>query len=167
MDKTLQTTAAGPREAAAPNRGSERLDLRDTLLGAIGAGLVIFAVVLLFLGGERDTGAGAVNAPVLNMVQPAAGAVIQGPLHVVFRLNRELERLPTGWGVGDLHLHLGINGREYMPGARDIEPLQDGLYRWTLSGLPAGEHELRLFWAGADHRAMASGASIPVRVRAH
>jgi hypothetical protein len=143
------------------------LDVRDLVLGVIGAGMVVFAVFLLFAGGERDTGGGRVGAPVITLVQPTAGTAIRGPLHVVFDVRGSLERLPTGWGSGDLHIHLALDGREFMPGPRDIEALPNGMYRWTLPGLPAGEHEIRLFWAGRDHRPMLEGASMPVRVQAH
>ncbi len=166
MAETLERDVTANDAPGAPAH-PRVLEIRDLVLGVIGAGMVLFAVVLLFMGGERDTGGGRVDAPVITLVQPATGSSIDGPLHVVFGVRGSLERMPSGWGAGELHLHLELNGREFMPGPLDIEPLPNGMYRWTLSALPAGEHEIRLHWAGRDHRAIPEGASMPVRVRAH
>jgi hypothetical protein len=166
MADTLQrgTSTGSPAPARPANAGG--LQVRDIVLGTIGAGMVVFAIVLLLAGGERDAGVPSANVPSVTMVQPQAGAELSGPVHIVFDLPGEMERMPSGWGVGDLHIHLDVNGREFMPSARDIERLPNGMYRWTLAGLPAGEHELRLFWAGRDHQPLTQGASSPIRVRA-
>jgi len=127
--------------------------------------MVVGAIFLLFFGGPRDTGLARSSAPVLNLVQPVSGAVVSGPVNFIFDFEGEMERLPGGWGTGDLHIHLEVNGREFMPGPNDIARMPNGMYRWTLSGLPVGDHTARVFWAGPDHRAIAEGSSIPVTLR--
>lgn len=130
--------------------------------------MVLAAIVLLLAGGERDTGAERVPsaAPVLELLRPVSGASVEGPLRIEFRLPVPLELAPDGWGAADLHLHLELDGREYMPSPRDIQPLGGSEYRWSMPALPAGEHTLRLFWAGPDHAAMEEGASERVTVSA-
>jgi hypothetical protein len=127
--------------------------------------MVLGALILLLMGGQRDTGARTSDVPRLTMVQPTAGALISGPVHFVFDVPAAIEQHPGGWGTGDLHIHLDVNGREFMPSPRDIVRLPSGMYRWTLPGLPPGDHEVRLFWAGPDHRPIAEGASATVPIR--
>jgi hypothetical protein len=129
--------------------------------------MILGALILLLMGGERDTGARPSAVPRLTMVQPSSGALISGPVHFVFDVPVAIEQHPGGWGTGDLHIHLEVNGREFMPSPRDIMRLPTGMYRWTLPGLPPGDHEVRLFWAGPDHRAIAEGATpnVPIRSR--
>jgi hypothetical protein len=163
MNATLETIPAD--EEKTPDGGTG--GARDLLFGMVGGAMVLLAVVLLFVGGPRDTGAGAPQseAPQLELLAPAAGAELSGPLAVDFRFPGTLSRNPGGWGTGDLHIHLEINGREYMPSPRDIQPLEGDVYRWTLPPLPTGTHALRLFWAGPDHRPMTAGESQTVTVR--
>jgi len=127
--------------------------------------MVLGALFLLVFGGPRDTGLARTSAPVLNIVQPTSGAVVSGPVDFVFAVAGEMERLPGGWGMGDLHIHLEFNQMEFMPGPNDIVRLPNGMYRWTIPGLPSGDHSARLFWAGPDHRATMEGSSIPVNLR--
>jgi hypothetical protein len=159
----VSTTSAEPELQALPSRPMAG---RDMALGVVGGAMVIFAVVLLFLGGERDTGAAMppASVPALEVTSPASGAEVVGPLVLEFSSAREMEFGPGGWGVGDLHIHMDIDGRSFMPSGRDIVRQPNGLYRWTTS-LPSGEHSVRLYWAGLDHRALTDGATEPVRVR--
>lgn len=138
----------------------------DRLLGIVGGAMVVGAVLLLLLGGERDTGAAPdiATAPALEMVSPSQGDSVRGPLLVVFRVPGEMEMRPGGWGVGDYHVHLALDGVELMPAAADIERLGEWEYRWTV-GMPApGSHTLRLLWSGLDHRPIEETATPPVRV---
>lgn len=140
---------------------------RDIVFGAVGGVMVLMAVVLLFVGGERDTGSAvAVEIPALQIVTPDDGAEVWGPLRIEFRSSRVVEHGSGGWGVDDLHIHLDIDGRSFMPASRDIERISDGEYRWSLPALPPGAHTLRLYWSGPDHRALEDGGSEPVRVNA-
>jgi hypothetical protein len=165
MADTLERVPEMTKPAGSPH-GS--LEPRDLVLAVVGGAMVVFAIVLLVMGGERDTGAGAVAtaAPRLAIVHPVPGAEVTSPLTIVFDVGGNLERLPGGWGVGELHLHLELNGREFMPGAREIERLPNGTYAWTLARVVPGDVELRLFWAGPDHAPLESGASAPVRAQA-
>jgi cyclic dehypoxanthinyl futalosine synthase len=114
--------------------GTPPLGRRDILFGAVGGAMVLIAIVLLLAGGERDTGAGpaAGAVPAISVQEPVPGAVTTAPLRIVFHVGEEMRAGPTGWGVGELHIHLDLDGREFMPTARDIEPLGGGLYRWTV-----------------------------------
>lgn len=141
------------------------MTITDRLLGVVGAAMVIAAVVLLVFGGERDTGAaGGAGAPAIEMTAPAEGDSIVGPLRVEFRVEGEMAMQPGGWGVGNHHLHLELDGVELMPAAGDMERTGAGEYRWNV-GMPApGPHTLRLLWSGPDHRPMEETATAPVRV---
>jgi hypothetical protein len=168
MDVGMQGAISHQTRGGAAEPGeSPDARLRDRLLGLLGGAMVLGALVLLLMGGERDTGAAPSAVPRLTMVQPTAGALLSGPVHFVFDVPVEIAQHPGGWGTGDLHVHLEVNGREYMPSPRDIARLPSGMYRWTLPGLPAGDHQVRLFWAGPDHRAIAEGATatVPIRYR--
>lgn len=155
-------------DESAAGATTTRLRTRDRVLGAVGGIMILLAIFLLVAGGERDTGRApaARSAPELEILEPLHGEEVSGPLRIVFRLPATLRRSTAGWSAGDLHLHLEIDGREYMPGARDISLLPGGGYAWTLPGLPPGPRTLRLFWAGPDHRPMEAGASRRVQVRA-
>jgi hypothetical protein len=140
----------------------------DRLLGLLGAAMVIGAIALLVLGGEGDTGAAATTttAPLIELRSPAGGAVGSGPVDVVFRVPGDLARLPGGWGIGDNHLHLSIDGIEVMPSASDLERLGAGEYRWRVAALEPGPHEIFLLWSGVDHRPIPGTGSETVRITA-
>lgn len=139
----------------------------DRLLGLLGAAMVVGAIALLVAGGEGDTGAAATTpAPRIELRSPADGAVVSGPVDVVFRIAGDLARLPGGWGIGGHHLHLSIDGIEVMPSASDLERLATGEYRWRLRALDPGPHELLLLWSGMDHRPIPGTESDTVRVTA-
>lgn len=142
------------------------MTLTDRLLSILGGAMVVGAVVLLLVGGEGDTGAvaGVDAAPTLQIVSPSEGDSIRGPLTVVFRVPGEMEMQPGGWGIGDRHLHLELDGVELMPAAADIERLGEGEYRWTVGMPTTGSHTLRLLWSGLDHRPIEETATAPVRV---
>jgi hypothetical protein len=155
----------GSNEDLEGGTGTPDSRFRDRLLGILGGAMVLGALILLLLGGERDTGARTFATPPITMVQPTSGALVTGPVHFVFDVPVEIGQHPGGWGTGDLHIHLEVNGREFMPSPRDIVRLPSGMYRWTLPGLPPGDHEVRLFWAGPDHRALAEGATSTISIR--
>lgn len=142
------------------------MTMSERVLGVLGGGMVLAALVLLVAGGESDTGARPETfaTPRLEMVQPREGDVIEGPLPVVFRVDGEMEIGPGGWGVGTHHLHLELDGVELMPAAADIERLGEGEYRWVLRTPAPGPHTLRLLWSGMDHRPLPGTATPPVRV---
>lgn len=140
----------------------------DRVLGILGGGMVIAAVVLLVVGGAGDEGAaarsGSPEPPRIQQIAPEEGALIDGPVEVVFRVREEMERLPGGWGIGDHHLHLEMDGVELMPAAEDIERVGEGEYRWIVGAAEPGPHALRLLWSGPDHRPLPGTATPLVRV---
>lgn len=144
------------------------MTLSDRLLGLLGGGMVIAAIALLVFGGESDTGAAAGSAapPPIELIEPADGAVVAGPVEVVFRVPGGLTRLPGGWGTGDHHLHLLIGGIEVMPSGSDLERTAAGEYRWRIGRLDPGQHEMLLLWSGPDHRQVRGTESDRVRVTA-
>jgi hypothetical protein len=140
--------------------------LPDRALGVLGGALVIGALVMLFVGGEPDGGGSGeiVAPPVVEIVAPADGAVLSGPLEVVFRVPARLSMRPGGWGVGDFHLHLSLDGVELMPATADLEPVGEGEYRWRVGRLEPGTHPLHLLWSGRDHRPLPETRTATVRV---
>lgn len=140
----------------------------DRILAVLGGGMILAALVLLVLGGVGDGDgrpAGTEDPPPLDLISPADGATVEGPLEVVFRTSGQMEPLPGGWGVGDHHVHLELDGVELMPADADIERLDGGQYRWSLPGTGPGPHALRLLWSGPDHRPMPETATPLVRVQ--
>jgi hypothetical protein len=139
----------------------------DPLLGTLGAGMVMVALVVLIRGGERDGAAPALAAPpTIELLKPASGAILTEPLAVDFRVDGDLIQQPSGWGVAGQHVHLQLDGLELMPSAADIEQRPSGSYRWRVGRLEAGPHRLRLFWSDAQHRPVEAGGSAPVEIEA-
>lgn len=160
MSATISQTQIGP---IVPH---EPMTVRDIIFGVLGSGMILFAVFLLIFGGPGDSGGKIPDTiPTLGMIAPVQGATVSGPLVVDFSSTRELEQGPGGWGVETLHIHLDINGQSFMPAPQDVVRSPNGLYRWTLPALSAGEHSLRLYWAGPDHREVADGSTEAIQVR--
>jgi hypothetical protein len=132
-------------------------------------GFILAGALLLVLGlwrGGTSGAPGTSTIPALAIVEPTANAVLEQPLVVVFETDR-LALTPSGWLSGDLHLHAHVHGVELMPGAADVEHLGGRRYRWTIRHLPAGAHQIRLLWAGPDHRRIPEGRSavVPFHLR--
>lgn len=141
------------------NRRAPRI-LSDRLLGSVGVGMMVLAVVMLIRGGATDGGARPVaRPPAIELLQPAAGASVDGPLALLFRVEGELVRQPSGWGVDGLHLHLQLDALELMPASADVEAVPGGAFRWTVGRLEPGPHTVRLFWSDAAHQPVEGGAS--------
>jgi hypothetical protein len=141
----------------------------DRVFGIVSVVALVLAGVFgaqMLLGGAGDTGAAptAAAVPSLAIVEPVDGARVASPVAVVVSTSAKLEPGPMGWTAGGRHLHLTAGGAELMAGAADIAPAGPGRWRWTVP-LPPGEQTLRVYWSGADHVRMESGASRPVRVR--
>lgn len=151
----MTTTASN---AAAPALAKRPRALPDALLTTVGVAMLLMAVALFFIGGEGDTTRRPlVAAPVLDLLAPQEGAVIDGPVEMIFSTSRPITAHRDGWGVDDFHLHAHLDGQEVMPNAAQIVPLEKGRYRWTVK-LPAGAHAVRLYWAGPDHKPLPGGS---------
>ena len=148
------------------DRGARGGSLPDLLLGVIGGAMVVFALVAVTLGRDASEPP-VVTPPAVSVLSPATGSASGSRLEIVFRTAEEIHPSPTGWGTGELHLHLSLDGQEIMPARESIEPLQPDVYRWVLPAVPAGEHEIRFFWADGAHRVVEGGGSevVVVRVR--
>lgn len=139
----------------------------DRLLGLLGAAMLVLALVVLIRGGaEDDGGRPLAPPPAVRLLEPAAGATLDAPLAVVFEVDREMERMSSGWGVEGYHIHLQLDGLELMPASADIEPRGDRTYRWSVGPLEPGEHRLRLFWSDANHAPVEGGESEAIGIRA-
>ncbi|MBV9775141.1 MAG: hypothetical protein JO040_14405 [Gemmatimonadetes bacterium] len=137
---------------------------RDRAFGVVAAVAILLALFFLVRGGS-DTGAsgGVAAPPTLVIVSPTDGATVSGAFPVVFRSGGELRQTPAGWTLaGRYHLHAGVDETELMAGPRDVQPLGNGRYRWTVPALPAGGHRLVLRWAGPSHAPLRTGESEPV-----
>lgn len=137
----------------------------DRVYGVVGAALAVLALFFLLRGGEADTGAVAPAVPPLTVIEPREGAEAALPLAVVFDAGVPLTAGPMGWNAAGRHVHLRVGGTELMAANRDIQPMGGTRYRWTVPALPRGEQTLQLAWSDEQHRAVAEGASRPVRVR--
>lgn len=139
----------------------------DSVLGALGAAMVMLAVVVWLAGGPKDGATGTLVAPpVVELLEPADGSIVDGPLAVVFTSQVELAPQPGGWGVGEYHLHLRLGGLELMPGPADVVALPAGRYRWTVGALEPGTHRLQLYWSDARHAPVEGGESGVVEIEA-
>ncbi|HEV2130052.1 MAG TPA: hypothetical protein VGR27_03060 [Longimicrobiaceae bacterium] len=136
------------------------------MLGILLVGIAVLAIGF-WMDVRRAAGGASASAapPPITLIEPTSGAVVESPLPVLFEAPVRLRWVAGGWQAGQLHIHAEVSGSELMPGARDIQPLGENRYRWTLPPLPPGEHTLRLFWSGPDHGALAEGASRPVTMR--
>ncbi len=146
-----------------PRRGSRGFP--DRVLGILGAGMLVLAVVVLIRGGAEDgVGRPLAAPPAIELVEPVTGSELAGPLGVVFEVAEELAPQRSGWGVGGYHLHLRLDGLELMPGTADVEALSRERYRWTVGPLQPGPHRLQLYWSDASHVAVQGGESAVVEV---
>lgn len=137
----------------------------DRVLGALGAGMVLLALIVLIRGGMADGTQPLTSPPLLVLLEPTAGGEVDGPLALVFDVQAQLERQPAGWGVGGYHLHLQLDGLELMPGPADVTPVRSGGYRWVVGELEPGTHRLQLFWSDAQHRRVEGGESEVIEVQ--
>lgn len=156
--------APAPSHRPAPG-GAPQPAVLPTVLGILMIGIAVLAIGF-WMDARRnaaETSAGAA-LPTITLIEPAPGAVVESPLPVLFEAPVRLRWVAGGWQAGRLHIHAEVSGSELMPGARDIQPLGENRYRWTLPPLPAGEHTLRLFWSGPDHRPIQQGASEAVGI---
>jgi hypothetical protein len=153
------------QSVAAPSRSARREDaigphrdpgLVPAVIGFILAGVGILALGL-WLGLRERTPA----TPQLTLVAPTASEAVDGPVYLLFDVDRSRMRIgPGGWGIGQLHVHAWVNGREIMPAAADIELVGNpSRYRWTLGVLPPGEHTVRVGWSDVRHREVEAGSS--------
>lgn len=139
----------------------------DRVFGIVGGTMLLLAAfffVRSLLPGGSDPGPAA-DVPQMRLLAPVPGAVLDQPAAVEFDAGAALVLRPAGWEAGGRHVHLMAGGTELMAAGADLTHLRGTRYRWTLPRLPAGETELRLVWSGADHRALAEGASEAVTVR--
>lgn len=160
--ESARLSSDGAERARVGNR-----PILDRVLGLVGGGMILLAIVLMFIGGEQD-GASAipVATPALDLVQPRHGVTLRTDnLVVVFRVDGELRQLPGGWGTDSLHLHLNLDGTEVMPTAMDIERVSGDLFRWTLPRPEAGLHTVQLVWSGSDHRPVPGSGSRTVQIK--
>ncbi len=158
---TEQTAAPPAPPASAPRT------TRDVVYGLVGGAAVFLALVFALVGGEAD-GAAAGAPPEVTVLEPESGSIFSGRVTLVFRTPEEMVRTADGWQTGgSFHLHALVDGTELMAAPGEVQPLGGGRYRWTLPALPAGEHRLRLTWAGPDHRTFQQGGSSPFTVVVH
>lgn len=142
----------------------EPYTLRDKLIGIAGVAAIVLAFSLWVRGAASEPRPASGPSP-LVLLEPRSGALVSGPVPVVFQTPAELAPGPGGWSDGPHHLHLVVDGRDHMPRPGDIARVGPGCFRWTLAGLPPGEYEIRLAWSGLDHRLLPEGRSEAATVR--
>lgn len=147
-------------DAAAPFAPPPRRK-SDLVYGAVAVVALALALVF-FVAGEADTGADGAAPPPITVIEPRSGAAVSGPFAFVFETPATMTRDSTGWiADGRYHLHATVSGVELMAGTDDIESIGGNRYRWSIPGLPPGEHRVRLQWSGPDHRTLRAGGSAP------
>lgn len=118
------------------------------IVGFLAAGALILAFG--FMAGRGDGADGMDGVPALRVATPASGDTVRNPVRVTFSTPAPLDLGPMGWAASDLHLHIMIDGVEFMPAAADIET-GSGTFTWTLPTLEAGDRTFYLTWAGRHH----------------
>lgn len=123
-------------------------------------GIVLTVMVLGLIGyiSKQRRDAATATPPQLEIVTPAANAVLDSPLVIRFTSSEPLRLRETGWGIRALHLHARVNSTEHTPAAADIQHTDSG-YLWTLRSVGTGPVIIKLGWAGPDHRELSAGAS--------
>lgn len=139
---------------------------RDMVFGGV-ALLAVVLALFFFVAGEADAGADTAPPPPITVLAPR-GVPVSGSFSIVFETPARMERDAAGWlAEGRYHLHAMVGGTELMAAPADVQPMGGGRYRWTLPGLPPGEHRVRLQWAGTDHRTLQQGGSAPFTLVVH
>lgn len=137
----------------------------DVVFGGIGAAAVLLAlyylVVYAFGGGPRDGEVQGAPVPLVSLVSPARGSVVDQPVTLEFETDAPLARDATGWSADRLHLHVLIGATEVMPGPADVQPLGGGRFRWTLPRVEPGQYPVRILWSDENHQPIRAGGSSP------
>lgn len=137
----------------------------DSVLGTLGGVMMLLALFVLLQSVISGGDGVAPPAPLLAIVSPTDGSVVDGPLVVQFDVQATMQAQAGGWGVGGYHLHLHLDGLELMPAPADLRPGASG-YQWVVGPLEAGTHRMQLYWADEHHRRVEEGASEVVVVEA-
>lgn len=152
-------TAGRPVGGEGPGPERERPLVSDRIYGAVGVAAVLLALFFLVRGGPSDDGTAPGPAvPRLELLEPAAGAVLAQPVTVAFDAGTALS-VDGSDADGRLHVHVRVGRYELMSGPGSLQPLGGTRYRWTLPTLPTGPATVRLYWSDASHRPLAEGAS--------
>ena len=144
-------------------------DRPRSLVPIVGSFLVggAFLLIVGFWAGSRrgESGEARVDAPrQIVLLEPDSAATFDGEVPLVFETSQALHFMRDGWMAGRAHLHAYIDGVELMPDRDDLEEIGERRYRWVITGLAPGPHEIRLVWSGPDHRPLAAGGSRPVLI---
>jgi hypothetical protein len=138
----------------------------DIGLGLLGGTLIAVALLVVLFGDwsatDGSSGPSAASAPSLFL--DGADAREGGRVVLRFRSSERLGLTGDGWGVGAFHIHVEVDGVEYMPARGEIREVGRDEYEWLLRGLGTGTRTLRLFWSDASHRPIEEGASDRVTV---
>jgi hypothetical protein len=139
----------------------------DRLLGFIGGGLLLLALVVAINSLVRGSSPEAQPSPAhpLVLVEQQDDQSVSNPVELIFTTDAPLTQTPMGWGAESLHLHAAVNGQDVMPAGPEITSLGSERYRWMLRLPGPGNYTLRLFWSGPDHAPLAEGASEAIRIR--
>jgi hypothetical protein len=165
-DRSVGASAPARGSSARPSPPPPPMSTRGMVVGTILLGLLLLGFALWANEAGKRAGATAPGIPQIELLAPVDGDVVQGPVLLEFQTDVRLQRGPSGWESGGLHIHAEVDGRELMPGASDIERLDGNRYRWTMRPLEPGTREVRLFWSDRMHRPIPAGASPTVRVQA-
>jgi hypothetical protein len=64
-----------------------------------------------------------------------------------------------------VHLHIVVDGHEYMPTAMQLTKVGSDRYKYALPNLPAGQHTVQVYWAdNKTHKAMGMVHTVRVTV---
>lgn len=106
--------------------------------------------------GARN-GNAAGPAPELQLLMPKDGERVENPVAIMFEIDGDIGQLTMSAKKIGTHLHIGVDEKSMMPVRDQIFSVGGNRYVFVLDmPLSAGKHELSVYWAGGDHRTIAS-----------
>lgn len=120
-----------------------------------------------------EAATGSMKLPPLRIVFPKNGAVVNGPVAVIFETPADLSKMTMRAGMKTEssmaampHLHIDLDRRQTMPAMKHLTKVGPDRYRHSLGTVQPGRHTIRVYWADArHHKAMGTVQAVTITVR--
>lgn len=97
------------------------------------------------------------KTPVLEILMPEDGLCVENPAAILFSTEGDLDQMTMSAKKSGTHLHIGIDEKSLMPTRNQLFSVGKNRYVFVFDlPLESGRHSLSVYWAGADHRTIAS-----------